>query len=363
MLSRLLIVVAALLLLGAPAAYSSSYDDMLRYAAEDAARSSSDVSASSETSESSDALADRGLWVDPTTQLMWARCQLGLRWEQRSCTGNMSELPWWAAAVAVDGSEFGGYKDWRMPTLRELNHIHNSCGPDVSISPEEPSSAYLEVATGEGLVKAQKSCFKGGYSPRLNMAARFNDPMYDRSWSSTPAGVFNGRPQYWVFKLHDIAGTDSANDVKEIYALPLIDRSLVYRSTSYVWLVRGGSTTEFNDMLKAAKAELAKGIDPGVEAAAVDKMIAEKGSKAAAEATARRALAEQEARNKHEAFRRNLNVGDGIFTYAGDAFRGGIVLELKGDVVRVQLDVSSTSTIERWVKRSSLFPRKDFIFY
>lgn len=359
-LFRFLAVLA--LLACTQSAYSSSFDDLYNRQ-DDSATASAVAGAEASSSFAAAPEEDRGIWTDSTTGLTWARCQLGLAWKGWHCDGNMSELPWWDAALAVDGAEFGGYNDWRIPTLRELNHIHNSCGPAAFINPEQPSSDYLEIATGDGLLKVQKSCSKGDISPRLNMTARFNEPMYDRSWSSTPAGVFNGRPQYWVFKLHDVPGTSIADDVKEMYALPFIDRSLAYWSTSYVWLVRGGSYTEFNDMLKAARAEEGKAIDPVAEAASVEKMISEKRSKAAAEATARRALASQEAQKKHEAFRRNLKVGDGIFTYAGDAFRGGIVLELKGDVVRVQLDVSNSSTIERWVKRSSLFARKDFIFY
>jgi len=53
-------------------------------------------------------------WTDPTTGLMWAK------------TDNGSDVSWEQASDYCAKSELAGYKDWRLPTIEELQGIYDS---------------------------------------------------------------------------------------------------------------------------------------------------------------------------------------------------------------------------------------------
>lgn len=357
------IFLALSMLIFAEQAYCLSLKDVLRSVVEPVATAPSGATQESPTQPNKDDDAEIGTWTDPKTGLTWARCPLGFNWQESGwCSGQELNETWWNAALAVEKLDFAGYSDWRIPTLRELNQIHNTCTRGEYINTESPERSYIEIATKDGTVKIQKSC-GGASSPALDYAASLDERAYDSSWSSTLGGVFNRRSQYWVFKLHIVSGSYVEDEVRDMYALPTLDRGLIYRFRAFVWPVRGGSYSEFQEMLSAAKEEISKNIDFYKEQREVDVIIAEKKAKLSKEASAQKALADQATKQRHEAFRASLKAGDGIVTYAGDTFRGGIVLEVKGGIVKVQLETAGSSTVERWVNRSALYPRKDFLFY
>lgn len=68
-------------------------------------------------------LEARGLWQDPKTKLIWARCSLGQAWTGRECTGTPEQLTWKAAKEAAKNAQIDNKRDWRLPTLYELKSL------------------------------------------------------------------------------------------------------------------------------------------------------------------------------------------------------------------------------------------------
>lgn len=75
-----------------------------------------------------------GVVVDSTTKLMWKRCPQGLSYgllDESStnevsdvCVGGVTQQVAWQDAVdQAESSSFGGYTDWRLPTIKELSSI------------------------------------------------------------------------------------------------------------------------------------------------------------------------------------------------------------------------------------------------
>lgn len=66
----------------------------------------------------------KGTVLDKKTGLMWKQCSEGLSGAQ--CLGAPIAFTWQGAllrAQAVNASGFAGYKDWRLPNIKELNSI------------------------------------------------------------------------------------------------------------------------------------------------------------------------------------------------------------------------------------------------
>jgi len=65
--------------------------------------------------------SDNGTVLDTQTYLMWMRCALGQTWNGTTCVGKASEMKWQKACQQK--SSFAGYKDWRIPTAKELRTL------------------------------------------------------------------------------------------------------------------------------------------------------------------------------------------------------------------------------------------------
>lgn len=65
----------------------------------------------------------KGVWVDPKTQLMWARISIGQEWIDGKCFGNANELTLGEAERACKMFSLAGYEDWRLPNISELNSL------------------------------------------------------------------------------------------------------------------------------------------------------------------------------------------------------------------------------------------------
>ncbi|WP_156925533.1 Lcl C-terminal domain-containing protein [Thioalkalivibrio paradoxus] len=72
---------------------------------------------------------DRGIAVDRVTGLEWMRCSLGQTWYPQSdtCQGQASRYNWDDAILLPqlmnEAGGYGGYKDWRVPTIDELRTL------------------------------------------------------------------------------------------------------------------------------------------------------------------------------------------------------------------------------------------------
>ena len=95
------------------------------------------------------------------TGLMWKRCAEGL--SGAACgTGTATQMTWanaLAAAVAANSANFAGHSDWRLPNIKELSSIVETCGSNPAINtalfpntPNTPNTAVFWSATSGGLV-------------------------------------------------------------------------------------------------------------------------------------------------------------------------------------------------------------------
>jgi hypothetical protein len=80
------------------------------------------------------------------TGLMWNRCAEGQTWGGSTCTGSATALTWAEALAQARDSSFAGHTDWRLPNIKELESIVESCGFSPSINttlfPTTPVSVF-----------------------------------------------------------------------------------------------------------------------------------------------------------------------------------------------------------------------------
>lgn len=117
-----------------------------------------------------------GTVTDDVTGLMWQRCSLGQTSFENQCIGNASTYNWQGALQAGSISSVGGYSDWRLPNVNELNSLiaYNCYQPatNISVFPNMPIalsefddpliywSSSPSVSSGQGWVVD----FSVGYS-------------------------------------------------------------------------------------------------------------------------------------------------------------------------------------------------------
>ncbi len=81
-----------------------------------------------------DISATDGTVIHTKTGLMWKRCAEGQTWDGTTCTGSASNFNWQNALAAAANSTFAGYSDWRLPNIKELQSIVESCGYSPAIN-------------------------------------------------------------------------------------------------------------------------------------------------------------------------------------------------------------------------------------
>ncbi len=62
-----------------------------------------------------------GTVTDLTTNLMWQQCSDGL--SGANCTGTAATITWDNAIAYCEGLSLGGFTDWRLPKIKELQSI------------------------------------------------------------------------------------------------------------------------------------------------------------------------------------------------------------------------------------------------
>jgi hypothetical protein len=85
-----------------------------------------------------------GTITQTNTGLMWAKCSEGQTGS--SCTGTAAVMDWSQALTAANNSNLGGYNDWRLPNVKELQTLidQSNYNPaiDTSYFPNTPSSWF-----------------------------------------------------------------------------------------------------------------------------------------------------------------------------------------------------------------------------
>jgi len=73
-----------------------------------------------------------GTVLDKKTNLTWMKCAFGMTWENSMCVGQSKRMEWRKAILVANYFNnyegFAGYKNWRLPTQKELESIvEKSC--------------------------------------------------------------------------------------------------------------------------------------------------------------------------------------------------------------------------------------------
>jgi Protein of unknown function (DUF1566) len=89
-----------------------------------------------------------GTVSDTHSGLMWKRCAEGQ--DGSTCSGNASSHSWSEALSLAANSAFAGYRDWRLPNIRELKSLVETCRFDPSINdsifPATPSRVFWSAS-------------------------------------------------------------------------------------------------------------------------------------------------------------------------------------------------------------------------
>ncbi len=99
--------------------------------------------------------AFKGVVTDKRTGLMWQRCSLGQTWNQqkKNCEGRPSSWAFEKALIEVDQNRWGGYSNWRLPTVKELKSlVDKRCqNPAINLSlfPNSTSRWYWTKYSGK----------------------------------------------------------------------------------------------------------------------------------------------------------------------------------------------------------------------
>ncbi len=98
-----------------------------------------------------DTTATDGTVIHTKTGLMWKRCAEEQEWNGATCTGNAGYFNWEEALAVATSSTFAGYADWRVPNIKELQSIVESCGYSPAINqeifPATPVDHFLSASS------------------------------------------------------------------------------------------------------------------------------------------------------------------------------------------------------------------------
>lgn len=70
-----------------------------------------------------DYITQAGLVIDRDNNVMWMRCSAGQTWDGKSCVGESIIIPKKQAIAMAGNLSYGGYDDWRLPTIKELESM------------------------------------------------------------------------------------------------------------------------------------------------------------------------------------------------------------------------------------------------
>lgn len=110
--------------------------------------------------------------------LEWLRCSIGQSWSGSSCTGGAKQYTFEeakAAAETFNATGYGGKRDWRVPTVRELQSLR-VCSTDFD-------SKTVDIQDGGQAVS--RYCKDNASKPTIDIA-QFPQTPKGLFWSSSP---------------------------------------------------------------------------------------------------------------------------------------------------------------------------------
>ena len=111
--------------------------------------------------------------------LEWLRCSIGQSWSGSSCTGGAKQYTFEEAKAAADtfnATGYGGKRDWRVPTVRELASLIQCSSGQFKDSDD----------VKDGGEKIPNNCGGAFSKPTLVTNVFPQTPTDDRFWSSSP---------------------------------------------------------------------------------------------------------------------------------------------------------------------------------
>lgn len=89
--------------------------------------------------------------TDNVTGLDWQGCLYGMTGDAGSCTGTLTEHQWQAALTRCEELDWGGYQDWYLPNIKQLQSITYNRGGnpaiDTNIFPGPPNDVCWSSTT------------------------------------------------------------------------------------------------------------------------------------------------------------------------------------------------------------------------
>lgn len=85
-----------------------------------------------------------GTVLDQSTGLIWQPCLVGQAWTGAACAGTPGQFLFAAGATTAAADHFGGYSDWRVPTMAELLTLVDSARSKPALN----TSAFPSATTG-----------------------------------------------------------------------------------------------------------------------------------------------------------------------------------------------------------------------
>lgn len=269
-------------------------------------------------------LMRQGMWRDSRTGLVWFRCHVGQAWSGTACSGGRLFESVGQAMLGVSQLDVGGHTDWRLPSLEEMETIRH-CDNKRGFVTEY---GHKDYQAQDGTTKRSFGVCQDG-EPEIGTEVIFPEVGYS----------------YWLLGSQPGQGVlMKQNAVMYIGSDPSSARAMA---------VRGGKPAAFY-------------------AQSLAEMKAKSGKRMAAEGEAAKLKQQQsvEFERKTRELRGSVKPGDRVAQ--------GLVLAVKGDLVRVQTygkQCSSwTATLnpytgkpdcrrydmvvsgEQWVRRDELSP-------
>lgn len=156
-------------------------------------------------------LMKQGIWRDAKTGLMWDRCSIGQSWNGTTCTGQAIKLNWQDAKDYVkqftNQQAKGGYSDWRLPTIQELDSIRYCSTGWYQVTEivseltaqgrveREVSRAKIKTipANKGGTIQVPYECAKGSDKPAIDTTIfpKTIETIDDFYWSSSSGALGN----------------------------------------------------------------------------------------------------------------------------------------------------------------------------
>jgi hypothetical protein len=306
-----------------------------------------------------------GTLTDPRTGLIWQKCAVGQKWDGKTCNGSAEQLTWFSAMIAAKQSKNLGMSDWRLPTSTEFRSVARSnedCQRQIMSENGNSRGKFARLSREEEQkkndVENSVMILRRGYPDSRAVSDKLAYEVYrsnlGKYWSITPDnhGVGN------------VAYGDKDSEYAAYANFQMGEIGSTYRSESYAMqarLVRGGiqskgeGVAEFDLEYKRAT-QLQQDFNKQLAASNEQQRNHQKELERGQEA--QRAYAA-----KAEAYRKNIQVGDRVIQ--------GLVLEVKGNLIKVQVTDTpcskqwsngscaawTTVVSEKYFQRSEILPR------